>query len=72
MKVYLIEQVIGSYPFINEVHSTYRGASQFLIDEGFTPCVENIFGEYHLSFYVDDPLWYDTEAFIVERAVIEG
>ena len=71
MKIYIIEQTIGVTSFVQEVFTTYRGASEWLLEEGFIPCVEEFSGDCQLGFYIDDPEWHDTIAMILERDLIE-
>jgi len=72
MKVYLVELDNGLsfedyYSWIEKAFTTYRGASQWLIDEGFEPHLEHdIYGDLELSFSTEN-----NDAKIIEIEVSE-
>lgn len=66
MKVYLIEKdncesYEDFYKWISSAHSSYRGASQSLIDEGFEAYIELYAGKYDVRFY-----WQESNQYMAE------
>ena len=68
MKIYLVEisHANSDYTSIDKVFTTYHGASEYLIDEGFEPYCEYWFGEPKLCFSYEDDGWNDQYAKIIE------
>lgn len=80
MNVYVIEKN-NMEPFedyqtwVDRVYCTFRGASQRLLDDGFVPFYENIFGINDVKFMKDigiDPYFKEcNEAKILERELFD-
>jgi hypothetical protein len=56
MKVYLVDTDNGElyedyHHSVDKVFTTYRGATQWLIDEGYEPYYDNTFGKFDVGFY---------------------
>ena len=72
MKIYLVEITTDTFTDIDKVFTTFRGASQYLIDKGFEPYTQKWHGELKLRFFLDDPEWYSKEAKIIEKDLMVG
>lgn len=80
MKIYLVDVDNGeTYEdyrhWIEAVFTTYRGASQYLIDEGYEPDYVRRRGEDELEFYWQESDEYMAEcshAYIIEKELMVG
>lgn len=63
-KIYLVQvdnrELYEDYQdWIEKAFTTYRAASQYLIDQGYEPFVEEGWkGEFELHFYWEENVWY--------------
>ena len=78
MKVYLVEMDNGElyedyYRWTEKVFTTYRGASQYLLDEDYTPYPEVNYetNEYYLVFTDEDDEGRTFDAEVTEMEVEE-
>ena len=78
MKVYLVEMDNGEvyeeyFRWTEKVFTTYRGASQYLIDEGYVPFADSkyITNDYELVFTDTDDEGREYDAVITEKEVEE-
>lgn len=76
MKIYLVETSYEDYhPSIEKTFTTYKGASQWLINEGYEPYFDyNIHGEIELNFYWEDSVEYMADCSygeIIEMEVLD-
>lgn len=76
MKVYLVETFCvdsdDDYRSIEKVTTTFRGASQFLVDDGFEPYYECFLDSCDIRFYYhDEEGLMSQEARIIEMEVEE-